>query len=725
MSSASDSKRRKLDQQQQGGSGLQSRSQAMTATSDVKARARRWTQQLRELLAVGSITSELQAVKKGVRGLLEVCKNEENLDDAAAEGAVGVVVPLLKKLNGGDTQAQEQPTTSGVEELERDICFILGLLAIKVEHQAAICEAGALPTLVSMIRRYAGRNDVHLSGVAAQTCRRTSDAITNLAHENNSIKNKVRQERGIPPLVSLLHSVDPKVQRAVAGSLRTLAFKNDENKNIIVDLGSLPLLIQMLRSDDTTIHYEAVGVIGNLVHSSAPIKRRVLEEGALQPVINLLSSTCTDSQREAALLLGQFATAEGDYKHKIVQRGAVPPLIDMLGNDDSQLREMAAFALGRLAQNSDNQAGIVAQGGLPPLLDLLETCQSNLQHNAAFALYGLSDNEDNLLEFVREGAVQRINECELVVQASKDCVNKLMKRLQDKLNTRILGQLLYVMQSSQAQGKQRIAVALSQLTTKEQPSGAQLRLMFLEKKGLDVLLEMVQDPHMPFDLQRQAAKSLFRLAESCGAADRASTDELAPQDPQTMLGAHMVNNPMSSDVTFIVEGRPFLAHKVQLLNSSEIFRTMFDGHYREKDAATIPIPNVRWEVWEKMMYCCYTGGKVEVPPELAQELLEVADQYMLEPLKHLCESTITDQLAPDNVSAAFDLAENFNGPELSKQCALFCLREHGEMVKGGGGAAPSKLASPSAYAILMQKMAQRLREAITDAINDKANAMVS
>ena len=53
-----------------------------------------------------------------------------------------------------------------------------------------------------------------------------------------------------------------------------------------------------------------------------------------------------------------------------------------------------------------------------------------MQHNAAFALYGLSDNEDNLLEFVREGAVQRIHDCELVVQASRDCVNKLIKRLQ-------------------------------------------------------------------------------------------------------------------------------------------------------------------------------------------------------------------------------------------------------------------------------------------------------
>ena len=36
---------------------------------------------------------------------------EENLDDAASEGAVAAVVPLLKKLNGGDELAQEQPTT--------------------------------------------------------------------------------------------------------------------------------------------------------------------------------------------------------------------------------------------------------------------------------------------------------------------------------------------------------------------------------------------------------------------------------------------------------------------------------------------------------------------------------------------------------------------------------------------------------------------------------------
>jgi hypothetical protein len=111
---------------------------------------------------------------------------------------------------------------------------------------------------------------------------------------------------------------------------------------------------------------------------------------------------------------------------------------------------------------------------------------------------------------------------------------------------------------------------------------------------------------------------------------------------------------------------------------------------------------------------------LEVPPELAQELLEVADQYMLETLKHLCEAAITAQLAPDNVSAAYDLAENLNAPELSKQCAMYCLKQQPELVAGG-----SSKTTPGSYAILMQKMAPRLKEVITDSINDRASAMVS
>ena len=74
------------------------------------------------------------------------------------------------------------------------------------------------------------------------------------------------------------------------------------------------------------------------------------------------------------------------------------------------------------------------------------------------------------------------------------------------------------------------------------------------------------------------------------------------------LGEQYVNNLTLSDVTFLVEGQTFHAHRIALLASSDTFRAMFDGHYKEKEASTIPIPNIRFVVFESMMRCIYTGA---------------------------------------------------------------------------------------------------------------------
>ena len=565
----------------------------------------------------------------------------------------------------------------GVVELERDITFILGLMAIKVEHQQAICDANALPTLVGIVTRYSMYGD-GVKGTHAQACRRAADAITNLAHENNSVKNMVRTEGGIPPLVWLLTCDEPKVQRAVAGTLRTLAFKNEDNKNMIVNLDALPLLIQMLRAEDASIHYEAVGVIGNLVHSSQHIKVQVLTEGALQPVIDLLSSPCPDSQREAALLLGQFATVEADYKSKIVQRGAVPPLVKMLSNPDSQLKEMAAFALGRLAQHPDNQAGIVAMGGLKPLLDLLENDLSNLQHNAAFALYGLSENEDNLLHFVRDGAVQRIFSCNLGPQASRDCVQKMTKRLQDKLEGHVMEQILYILQGASSsydkQQRQTISIALGLLCTGEpnnvDPISVGNRLI---KKGvLRALCEVVSTPFNGMNIIKQGATAIANIARYTGTVSGHRLEPMSPPEPGFLRGEESLNNQSMSDVTFVVEGREFHANRDALLSRSRIFKSMFDGNYKEKEASCIPIPNIRWSVFEAMMRYIYTGT-VDVTPDLAQELLQAADLYMLDSLKKLCGAAIAEHLTPENVEAAFELSEAYMASDLANSCCMFVL----------------------------------------------------
>jgi hypothetical protein len=62
---------------------------------------------------------------------------------------------------------------------------------------------------------------------------------------------------------------------------------------------------------------------------------------------------------------------------------------------------------------------------------------------------------------------------------------------------------------------------------------------------------------------------------------------------------------------------------------------------------------------------------------------------------------------------AFDLAEAFNAPELSKRCALFCLEKYGEMV---GGEERLLVATPRSFAGVFQKMAPRLAAAVEEEI---------
>ncbi|XP_064941067.1 ARM REPEAT PROTEIN INTERACTING WITH ABF2-like [Musa acuminata AAA Group] len=172
-------------------------------------------------------------------------------------------------------------------------------------------------------------------------------------------------------------------------------------------------------------------------------------------------SCCTESQREAALLLGQFASADSDCKG-----GAVRPLIGMLQSPDIQLKD------------SHKQAGIVYNGGLVPLLKLLDSKNRCLQHIVAFALYGIAENEDNVSDFIKVGGVQKLQDGEFIIQATKDRVAKTMKRLEEKINGPVLKHLLYLMRVGEKVVQRRIALALAHLCLPEDQ-----RTIFIDDDG--------------------------------------------------------------------------------------------------------------------------------------------------------------------------------------------------------------------------------------------------
>ena len=196
-----------------------------------------------------------------------------------------------------------------------------------------------------------------------------------------------------------------------------------------------------------------------------------------------------------------------------------------------------------------------------------------------------------------------------------------------------------------------------------------------------------------------ASVALANIARYSGIVKTRPDAPVPPPEPNVYLGASYVGKKQSSDVTFLIEGKEFYAHKIALTAHSEVFKSMFQGDYKEKDAVSIPIPNIRWPVFKAMMECMYVGS-VEVTTDIAQELLEVADQYMVDSLKKLCEDAIAEQLSADNVSAAFDLAEAFDASALASACALFCLE--------GDSDTTSKFANRRSYCRMMQKMTTRL-----------------
>ena len=89
-----------------------------------------------------------------------------------------------------------------------------------------------------------------------------------------------------------------------------------------------------------------------------------------------------------------------------------------------------------------------------------------------------------------------------------------------------------------------------------------------------------------------------------------------------------------------------------------------------------------------------------MPPSLAQELLQAADQYMLDGLKRLAEATISSSLSVAHLPHLHELADDYAAPQLGHACSLFALQNY-PVSPVEGRVAPSvecKAKQPTVYA---------------------------
>ncbi|KAI3742599.1 hypothetical protein L1987_60287 [Smallanthus sonchifolius] len=160
--------------------------------------------------------------------------------------------------------------------------------------------------------------------------------------------------------------------------------------------------------------------------------------------------------------------------------------------------------------------------------------------------------QDNVADLIRVGGVQKLQDGEFIVEPTRDCVAKTLKRLEEKIHGRVLSHLLYLMRISERSVQGRVTLALAHLCSLDDQ-----KMIFVDANGLSILLELLESNNL--NHQRDSCVALCKLAEK---ASSLSPVDAGPPSPisQVYLGEQYVNNPTLSDVTFLFEGKRFYAH---------------------------------------------------------------------------------------------------------------------------------------------------------------------
>ncbi|XP_063052676.1 ankyrin repeat and BTB/POZ domain-containing protein 2 isoform X2 [Engraulis encrasicolus] len=144
------------------------------------------------------------------------------------------------------------------------------------------------------------------------------------------------------------------------------------------------------------------------------------------------------------------------------------------------------------------------------------------------------------------------------------------------------------------------------------------------------------------------------------------------------LDPHFLNNQEMSDVTFVVEGKPFYAHRVLLITASDRFKSLLaqsgsDGS-QSKD---IEISDVKYNTFQVMMSYLYCGGTEALKTNVSNmlELLSAASLFQLGALQRHCEIICSQNISLDNAVSIYRTAKAHGAAELSAYCEGFFLQQ--------------------------------------------------
>ncbi|XP_034529485.1 ankyrin repeat and BTB/POZ domain-containing protein BTBD11-A isoform X2 [Notolabrus celidotus] len=132
------------------------------------------------------------------------------------------------------------------------------------------------------------------------------------------------------------------------------------------------------------------------------------------------------------------------------------------------------------------------------------------------------------------------------------------------------------------------------------------------------------------------------------------------------LDPHFLNNKDMSDVTFLVEGKPFYAHKVLLFTASQRFKALLQNRPAAENTC-IEISHVKYNIFHLVMQYLYIGGSesLHIRNTEVMELLSAAKFFQLEALQRHCEIICSKNITTETCVDLYKHARFLGASELT------------------------------------------------------------
>ncbi|CAL4999800.1 unnamed protein product [Urochloa decumbens] len=154
--------------------------------------------------------------------------------------------------------------------------------------------------------------------------------------------------------------------------------------------------------------------------------------------------------------------------------------------------------------------------------------------------------------------------------------------------------------------------------------------------------------------------------------------------PPPNIGNHLgclLDSGVGTDVSFIVDGEQFPAHRAVLAARSPVFQAELFGSMADATMPSIMVQDIEPAAFKVMLRFMYTDSLPEdeelgdSPTDMLQHLLAAADRYALDRLKLICSLKLIECVSVDTVGSILVSAEIYNCLELKKKCLDFFALE--------------------------------------------------